>query len=162
MEYTKVRKTRMDPAKEAEVLSTNKHLKWIRGYLGKVLSTQALDKVFAEASVRPVCNSEFGSLTHVRLRIFVHPGEEDWVDEMLEVVYDGGEMAHRSVNANSMSANLREIAKLADGGYYQEEQEYDELNSEWWELMFDEKGNPSLWIPEIIGKPAYKDDEEAE
>lgn len=161
MVYTKVRKTRMDPAKEAEVLSTNKRLKRPHAFFGKVNAIRKLGNLFRGASTTPLPDSQFGSMVDVRLRIFVSP-DYGYVDEELEVVYEGGELAHQSANMNSTSANLREIAKMADGWGDDEEYGFDELNSEWWELMFDEEGNPSLWIPEIIGKPAYKDDEEAE
>lgn len=161
MEYTKVKKTRMDPAKEAEVLSTNKRLRWIRSYLGKVRSIQDLDRVFREAAKRPLPDSQFGSMTGVRLRIYVSP-DYGYVDEELEIVFDGGELIHRGANGNGTDANLREIAKLANGGYYTEEEAFDEMNAEWWELMFDENGAPSLWVPEIIGKPAWKNDEDDE
>ena len=161
MRYTKVRKTRMDPAKEAEVLSTFKNLRNTRNFLGKVVAIRKLGGLLREASCNPLPNSQFGSLIDVRLRVFVSP-DYGYVDEELEVVYEGGEFAHRCADLNSTSANLREIAEMADGCGLRGERSFDELNSEWWELMFDEKGNPSLWVPEIIGKPAYKDDEEAE
>lgn len=47
--------------------------------------------------------------------------------EFIMIIYHGGAYAVRSVNGDSHSAILREIAKMADGGYYSENDAYRKL-----------------------------------
>ena len=67
--------------------------------------------------------SPIGSATSVELVAFYNENGR-YLTEYLKVNYRGGAYAVRNATGNSMSANLREIAKLVDGGYYQELDDY--------------------------------------
>ena len=49
---------------------------------------------------------------------------QNGVSEYIMVIYRGGGFTVKSVSMNSHSAILRDIAKLADGGYYEENDSY--------------------------------------
>lgn len=53
--------------------------------------------------------------------------EHTYYEEFLVVTYCGGSIAVRRVNGNSDSANLRSLAAIVDGGYYDEVRDYEEL-----------------------------------
>ena len=67
-----------------------------------------------------------GSLIRAELKVFINT-ESDQYYEYLVVTYRGGAIAVRNCKANSISADLREIAKLANGGYYDEVEWFREL-----------------------------------
>lgn len=69
-----------------------------------------------------------GSITEVRYEAYIHK-TKDWLQEWLIVTYRGGAIAVRSQDMNSHSAMLRDIGKLADGGYYDEVKAYHEMVS---------------------------------
>lgn len=69
-----------------------------------------------------------GSITEVRYEAYIHK-TKDWLQEWLIVTYRGGAIAVRSQDGNSHSAMLRDLAKLADGGYYDEVKAYREMVS---------------------------------
>ena len=69
-----------------------------------------------------------GSLIRAELKVFINT-ESDQYYEYLVVTYRGGAIAVRNCKANSISADLREIAKLANGGYYDEVEWFRELVS---------------------------------
>ena len=52
-----------------------------------------------------------------------------YYQEFLVVTFDGGSISVRNVNGNSCTANLREVSKLVDGGYYDEVEFYKSLEA---------------------------------
>ena len=50
--------------------------------------------------------------------------------EYIVVTFRGGAISVRNANINSMSANLRELSKLVNGGYYNEVETYQNLKGE--------------------------------
>lgn len=46
--------------------------------------------------------------------------DHTYYQEFLVITFDGGGISVRNVNGNSCTANLREVSKLVDGGYYDE------------------------------------------
>lgn len=52
---------------------------------------------------------------------------QTFYEELIIVTYYGGSIAVKRVNGNSDSANLRSLAALVDGGYYDEVRYYEEL-----------------------------------
>ena len=79
-----------------------------------------------------------GSMTGCRLAVFVNPARRA-VKEYLVVNYHTAYTV-RNVSINSSGANLRELAKLADGGYYEELDDYKRYleSPEWVELDLSE------------------------
>ena len=70
-----------------------------------------------------------------------------YYQEYLVITYDGGALGVRSCNGDSFTAIFEELAKMLDGGYYNEVQDlHDCENSEMWkeasleELEEDYKG----------------------
>lgn len=52
---------------------------------------------------------------------------QTFYEEFIIVTYYGSSIAVKRVNGNSDSANLRSLAALVDGGYYDEVRYYEEL-----------------------------------
>jgi hypothetical protein len=61
----------------------------------------------------------------------------EYIQEYLVVTYRGGSKTYRSCNMNSLSAILREIGKLSDGGYYDELVNYKNISTseEWVQII---------------------------
>lgn len=59
------------------------------------------------------------------------------VQEYLIVTYFGGTKTYRSLNCDSHSAILSEVAKLANGGYYQEIKDYEYISThqDWFQII---------------------------
>jgi hypothetical protein len=55
--------------------------------------------------------------------------------EWLTIRYFGGAEAHCCISGNSNSANFRAIAKMVEGGYYDENEHYQILFSKEWKLL---------------------------
>ena len=56
-----------------------------------------------------------------------------YYQEYLVITYDGGALGVRSCNGNSFAAIFEELAKMLDGGYYDEVQDLHNCeNSEMW------------------------------
>lgn len=68
------------------------------------------------------------SIDHITYDVFVT--KYDILCEYLVVTYKGGACAVRVCNGNSLSAIFDEIAKLFNGGYYDEVHEYREYKLE--------------------------------
>ena len=61
-------------------------------------------------------------------------GDQVYYQEYLVVTYDGGAIGVRSCNCDSFTAIFEELAKMLDGGYYDEVQDlHDYENNEKWE-----------------------------
>lgn len=67
-----------------------------------------------------------GSVTDVHYVAYQEEGSDEPYEFIL-VIYRGGGYAVRNVHMNSHSAILRDIAKLTDGGYYDEVEGYEKL-----------------------------------
>ena len=90
-----------------------------------------------------------GSVTSVELVGFYHE-KGGWLTEYVKVNYRGGAYAVRNASGNSVSADFKAIAQLVDGGYYSENDDYEEhlkndirigcqpLNAEGCRLYFEE------------------------
>lgn len=65
-----------------------------------------------------------GSIMNVAYEAFEN--ETGAIEEILKVTYLGGAIAIRCQNMNSHSAMLRDLGRLADGGYYEEVKFYKE------------------------------------
>ena len=62
-------------------------------------------------------------------------GPEFHFSEWLTVHYFGGTEAHCCISGNSNSANFRAIAKMIEGGYYNENEHYLTLRSKDWKIL---------------------------
>ena len=68
------------------------------------------------------------NIISIELDIFKTENEKTY--EYIVVTFKGGAISVRNANINSMSANLYEISKLVNGGYYNEVEEYQNLTGE--------------------------------
>lgn len=91
----------------------------------------------------------YGSAVGCALRVYYDP-KHGCVEEMLTVTYLGGAVAARCANVNSVGADLREVAKLLDGGYYDEVGEFERLEKGAFEIEFDKEGHPVVYAPEGV------------
>lgn len=90
-----------------------------------------------------------GSAVKADLMVFYHM-QDKHLEEYLVVEYEGGEYAVRNANANSNGANLREIAKLVNGGYYEENERFESLfkDGEYAALQFNGDGHVEVYVGE--------------
>ena len=74
--------------------------------------------------------------------------QDKHLEEYLVVEYEGGEYAARNAKANSNGANLREIAGLINGGYYEENERFESLlkDGEYAALQFNGDGNVEVFV----------------
>ena len=91
----------------------------------------------------------YGSAVGCTLMVYYDP-KHKCVEEMLTVTYLGGAVAARCANINSVGADLREVAKLIDGGYYDEVEKFEWLEKEAFEIEFDGEGHPIVYAPEGV------------
>ena len=82
---------------------------------------QLVDSESEAFKTNPSCSS----LTEIIYEVFTkefngNPIFYEWII----VHFNGGAISARNVNGNSHTANFREIAKLIDGGYYTENNDY--------------------------------------
>ena len=70
-----------------------------------------------------------------------------YYQEYLVITYDGGALGVRSCNGNSFAAIFEELAKMLDGGYYDEVQDLHNCeNSEMWkEVSLEELEEDYKW-----------------
>ena len=101
-----------------------------------------------EEGIEPYLLS-YGSAVGCALRVYYDP-KHGRVEEMLTVTYHGGAVAARGANINSVGADLREVAKLIDGGYYDEVEKLEWLEKEAFEIEFDGEGHPIIYAPEGV------------
>lgn len=71
-------------------------------------------------------------IEHVEYVVHVHKKHE-WDEEHLVITYKGGEQAVRNCGGTSCAGIFAEIAKLLDGGYYDEVEHFKHLmqSDEW-------------------------------
>lgn len=60
-------------------------------------------------------------------RVSKMDGESHYYTEFAVVTFVGGGISVRNISGNSNNANFREIAKLIDGGYYDEIEYYNRV-----------------------------------
>lgn len=89
----------------------------------------------------------YGSAVGCALKAYYDP-KHKCVEEMLTVTYPGGAVAARCANINSVGADLREVAKLIDGGYYDEVPKLESLEKGAFEIEFDKDGHIDVYAPE--------------
>lgn len=64
-------------------------------------------------------------------RIFLDEFESDGIDySYLVVIFKGGGLSVRNCRCNSLTANIREVAEMLNGGYYDEVATYNKLKGE--------------------------------
>lgn len=68
--------------------------------------------------------SEFSHIEKIYLDNFISDGEEE---SYIVVEFVGGGKCVRNALFNSLSANIKELSMLLNGGYYEEIREYNEL-----------------------------------
>lgn len=99
--------------------------------------------------------SAVGSCVGCELRVYLIPkGDSYAVQEMLIIHYRGGAYAARNASHNSNSANFQEIGKLLNGGYYEENESLEALESSAFRLATGDYGR--YWVY----KPAAETEEE--
>lgn len=83
------------------------------------------------------------NITGIEYRIYQNTKHEheDWTEEYLVINYTGGARTVRNCNWNSCSAVLREIAKYLEHGYYSEESDLKNIESDpaHWKLISDRR-----------------------
>lgn len=91
-------------------------------YKGKKAFIKNVSKAF-EATPR------ISSVTSIDYEVYRKEINEDttYFAEYIIVNFFGGGKSVRLVNGNSCTANFREIGKLLDGGYYEENRQYETL-----------------------------------
>ena len=98
----------------------------IKMYKEKKAFIDAVNKAF---QVRPKKHS----VESIRYELYKTELKEDgsgtYFKEYIVVTFNGGAISVRTVSGNSDTANFREIGKLIDGGYYQEVEYYEALES---------------------------------
>ena len=72
--------------------------------------------------------------------------------EYLVITFRGGAISCRNININSNMANLREIARMVDGGYYDEVKEYQEIKDSWAHCEFMTDGSIVLIYRDRLGE----------
>ena len=72
--------------------------------------------------------------------------------EYLVVTFNGGAISCRNIDINSHMANLGEIARLVDGGYYSEIKDYQEFNDTWAHCNFMTDGSIVLTYKDRLGE----------
>lgn len=95
------------------------------------LKKEFVDALNVAFQVRPRTHS----VVKVELEVYSKVINNEYVtnhtyyQEYLVVTFSGGAKSVRSANANSNTANFREIGKLIDGGYYDEMELYNTLEA---------------------------------
>lgn len=79
----------------------------------------SIDKIEYEVWTKPVPLEALNNILDTEVKIDYR--------EYIVVHYNGGAIAPRNVNINSLQANFREIGLLLDGGYYTEVDAYKAL-----------------------------------
>lgn len=94
----------------------------IEMYKGKKAFIKNVSKAF-EATPR------ISSVTSIDYEVYKKEIDKDitYFAEYIIVNFFGGGKSVRQVNGNSCTANFREIGKLLDGGYYEENRQYETL-----------------------------------
>ena len=101
-------------------------------------------------------SSAVGSCTGCELRVYLIPkGDSYSVQEMLVIHYRGGAYAARNATHNSNSANFQEIGRLLNGGYYEENEALEQLESSAFRLS-----TASVYGRYWVYKPATEMEEE--
>ena len=71
------------------------------------------------------------ALPNIRsIELDIFKTEDEITYEYIVVTFKGGAISVRNANINSMSANIYEISKLVNGGYYNEVEAYQNLKGE--------------------------------
>lgn len=94
----------------------------IEMYKGKKAFIKNVSKAF---EVTP----RISSVTSIDYEVYKKEIDKDitYFAEYIIVNFFGGGKSVRLVNGNSCTANFREIGKLLDGGYYEENRQYESL-----------------------------------
>lgn len=92
--------------------------------LDYALMLDALDHDRFNTIGNAIARAMAGRINHIYLDIFKKDGEEY---KFIVVVFRNGAISVRNANINSLTANIRELGTLLDGGYYDEVKEYKKL-----------------------------------
>lgn len=79
--------------------------------------------------------------------------------EYLVITYVGGAKACRNININSHTANLQEFARLVNGGYYEELDEFKWYEENWAHCHFMTDGSITFIYKDRLTKEEPKEDE---
>lgn len=109
---------------EARKRILNSKINFVRG-IGDVIKAPLYQRGEEKVSVIP-------QIEHVEYIVHVHKKHE-WDEEHLVVTYKGGAQAVRNCAGTSCAGILAEIAKLINGGYYDEVEHFRHLmtSDEW-------------------------------
>lgn len=92
--------------------------------------------------------SAIGSCSGCELRVYLIPkGDSYSVQEMLVIHYRGGAYAARNATHNSNSANFQEIGRLLNGGYYEENEALEGLETSAFRLSTGDHGRYWVYRP---------------
>ena len=87
-------------------------------------------------ALNPVVSDAISNISNIAYEVYENvTAEHAWFKEYLVVTYLGGAKAVRNCTGNSLSANFQELAKLLDGGYYDEVAYYSSLVPNGWERV---------------------------
>lgn len=95
-------------------------------------------KIFVERIGHDCGCCHCGSIVYLTYEVFEKVNTtNECIQEYLVVTYRGGSKTYRSCNMNSLAAILREIGKLADGGYYDELDDHKNISTseEWIQII---------------------------
>lgn len=95
-------------------------------------------KIFAERIGYDCQRCHCGSIIELSYEVFEKVNTDyECIQEYLVITYRGGSKTYRSCNMNSLSAILREIGELANGGYYDELVNYKNISTseEWVQII---------------------------
>lgn len=109
---------------EARKRILNSKINFVRG-IEEVIKAPLYQRGDEKVSVIP-------QIEHVEYVVHVHKTHE-WDEEHLVVTYKGGAQAVRNCGGTSCAGIFAEIAKLLDGGYYDEVEHFNHLmqSDEW-------------------------------
>lgn len=81
---------------------------------------------FVDRVAEAICGQERISVEDIKYEVY-ESNEFGYYDEFIKMVYSGGAIAIRVVTGTSESCIFQEIAKMINGGYYDEVKAYTEM-----------------------------------
>lgn len=88
-----------------------------------MLTEELKDKISFVNNLSIAITSSLSWITKISYEVFENT-KYDYIQEYLKVEYKGGAYAIRNCNGNSRTAIFEEVAKLLNGGYYDEVSNY--------------------------------------
>ena len=85
-------------------------------------------KKFVDRVSHAISGQERIAITDIKYEVYESIAQK-YYDEYIKITYDGGAIAARTVTGSSESCIFQEIAKMINGGYYDEVKRYREIST---------------------------------